>query len=171
MNKHNWTQEEENKILGLIENGGSMHQAEKVIGMNRNTIKRHIMETKKFRILAKERGFFRHRREDWTEKEINFISRHLVDMDIDQLAENLGRTRNAVLKAIRVNKIRIARKILSVTIDLEEQLEEVEKRISSGELTNELISERNRLNCAIESRKTSCKSLKNKLVKTIAILK
>lgn len=171
MNRHNWTDEEESTLRNAIENRKSMHETEKILGMNRSTIKAHIRGSKELKELCDKTSYFRERRSNWTEREIIFISENLYTMTLEEMSVALNRTRNAILKAIRTNHIRITKRILSITADLEAKLDQVEKEIMYGEATEEVISERNRLICAIEARKSTCRHLKSKIIKTIAILR
>lgn len=171
MNRHNWTETEEYLLRSAINSSKSMHETEKILGLNRSTIKTHINSSKELKELCIKKGFFRERRSNWTEREIIFVSENLYTMTLEEMSVALNRTRNAILKAIRTNHIRITKRILSITADLEAKLDQVEKEIMDGHATEAVISERNKLICAIEARKSTCRNLKSKMIKTIAILR
>lgn len=170
MNTHKWTKEEENALVCCMIAHKSMSHTEKILNINRDTIKDHIKSDEKLSEKAKECGFPRKRERRWTDKEIDFIAKN-IHLSTSELAIKLNRSVSAVKKAIRVNYIRIREEALSMTNDLELQIKEIEKQIMDGDLSEKTIQEKNRLACALEERKKTCELIKNGLIRTFAILK
>lgn len=171
MNKHEWTFEEQKTLMNCIKEGESLSEIIRKIKLSRETIKRHIYENAKLKTIAEFYGFPHKRERKWTEKEIDFIAKN-IHMDVFELAEALKRSVFAVRKAISVNYIRIRNEAFDLTIDLERQIDDLEREMEEdGDISEERISKKNRLLCAIEERKNTCEGMKKGLIKTFAILK